>query len=126
MVDSQEYIIVFLIWLITLIFLRVIISKTRGKTRLPPSPRALPVIGHMHLLGPIPHQALNKLSNRYGPLIYFYIGSKPSVLVSSQELAKEVYKNHETTFLNRPKMANFDYLTYGTADMAMAPYGSFH
>ncbi|XWS59215.1 hypothetical protein CRYUN_Cryun08bG0102400 [Craigia yunnanensis] len=123
MVDSQDYIIVFLIWLITIIFLRAILSKTRGKTRLPPSPRALPVIGHMHLLGPIPHQPLNKLSNRYGPLIYFYIGSKPSVLVSSQELAKEVFKNHETTFLNRPKMANLDYLTYGTADMAMAPYG---
>ncbi|XWS56217.1 hypothetical protein CRYUN_Cryun09bG0067200 [Craigia yunnanensis] len=123
MVDSQDYIILFLIWLITIIFLRAILNKTRGKTRLPPSPRALPVIGHMHLLGPIPHQALNKLSNRYGPLIYFYIGSKPSVLVSSPELAKEVFKNHETTFLNRPKMANLDYLTYGTADMAMAPYG---
>lgn len=123
MVDSQDYIIFFLIWLTTIIFLRAILSKRRGKIRLPPSPRALPVIGHMHLLGPIPHQALNKLSNRYGPLLYFYIGSKPSVLVSSQELAKEIFKNHETAFLNRPKMANLDYLTYGTADMAMAPYG---
>ncbi|XP_021283128.1 3,9-dihydroxypterocarpan 6A-monooxygenase-like [Herrania umbratica] len=123
MVDSQEYIIFFLIWLITIIFLRAILSKIRGKAHLPPSPRALPIIGHMHLIGPIPHQALTKLSNRYGPLVYFYIGSKPCVLVSSQELAKEVFKNHETTFLNRPKMANLDYLTYGTADMAMAPYG---
>ncbi|XVE61224.1 hypothetical protein DITRI_Ditri06bG0022300 [Diplodiscus trichospermus] len=123
MIDSKEYFILFLIWLITIIFLHAILSKIRGKTRLPPSPRALPIIGHMHLLGPIPHQALNKLSNRYGPLIYFYIGSKPCLLVSSQDLAKEVFKNHETTFLNRPKMANLDYLTYGTADMAMAPYG---
>lgn len=124
MVDSQEYILLFLIWFITILFLRAILSNSRGKKpHLPPTPRALPVIGHMHLLGPIPHQALNKLSDRFGPLVYFYIGSKPCLLVSSQETAKEVFKNHETTFLNRPKMANLDYLTYGTADMAMAPYG---
>ncbi|XVE61225.1 hypothetical protein DITRI_Ditri06bG0022400 [Diplodiscus trichospermus] len=120
MVDTKDYIIVSLILPITIIFLRAIL---RGKPRLPPSPRALPVIGHMHLLGPIPHQAFNKLSNRYGPLIYFYIGSKPCLLVSSPELAKDVYKNHETTFLNRPRSANLDYLTYGTSDMATAPYG---
>ncbi|OMO70127.1 Cytochrome P450 [Corchorus olitorius] len=123
MLDLQDYILLFLIWLVTIILFRTILIKWRGKPRLPPSPRALPIIGHMHLLGPIPHQALTKLANRYGPLIYFYIGSKPCVLVSSHELAKEVFKNNETTFLNRPKMANLDYLTYGTADMAMAPYG---
>ncbi|KAK8515133.1 hypothetical protein V6N13_122125 [Hibiscus sabdariffa] len=123
MVDSQVYILAFLAWLITIIFLRAILRKTRGKTRLPPSPRALPVIGHLHLLGPIPHQALSKVSNRYGPLVHFYIGSNPCVLVSSQEFAKEVLKNHETSFLNRPKLVNVDYLTYGTADFAMAPYG---
>lgn len=124
MVGSQEYILLFLIWFITIFFLRAILSNSRGrKPHLPPTPRALPVFGHMHLLGPIPHQALNKLSDRFGPLVYFYIGSKPCLLVSSQETAKEVFKNHETAFLNRPKMANLDYLTYGTADMAMAPYG---
>ncbi|KAK8508352.1 hypothetical protein V6N13_055802 [Hibiscus sabdariffa] len=77
----------------------------------------------MHLLGPIPHQAFSKLSNRYGPLVHFYIGSNPCVLVSSQEFAKEVLRDHETSFLNRPKLVNIDYLTYGTADFAMAPYG---
>ncbi|OMO70128.1 Cytochrome P450 [Corchorus olitorius] len=115
--------IVILIWLITIIFLRAIFSPRKGKLRLPPSPPALPIIGHMHFLGPILHQSLAKLSNRYGPLLYFYIGSKPCLLVSSQELAKEVFENNESSFLNRPKLANLDYLTYGTADMALAPYG---
>ncbi|KAK8594554.1 hypothetical protein V6N13_015476 [Hibiscus sabdariffa] len=123
MVDSQFFIIAFLLWLITTVFLRAILVKRRGK--LPPSPRALPVIGHMHLLGPIPHQALNKLSNRYGPLVHFYIGSNPCLLISSPDLAKEFFRNHETSFLNRPKLSNLDYLTYGTSDMAMAPYGPY-
>ncbi|XP_039061722.1 cytochrome P450 93A3-like [Hibiscus syriacus] len=123
MVDPQFFILAFFIWSITIIFLRAIIGKRRGK--LPPSPRALPVIGHMHLLGPIPHQALNKLSNRYGPLVHFYIGSNRCLLISSPELAKDFFRNHETSFLNRPKLSNLDYLTYGTSDMAMAPYGPY-
>ncbi|KAL4388655.1 hypothetical protein GQ457_09G002310 [Hibiscus cannabinus] len=123
MVDSQFFILAFLLWSITFVFLRAILGKRRGK--LPPSPRALPVIGHMHLLGPIPHQALNKLSNRYGPLVHFYIGSNPCLLISSPDLAKEFFRNHETSFLNRPKLSNLDYLTYGTSDMAMAPYGPY-
>ncbi|KAG6744806.1 hypothetical protein POTOM_051446 [Populus tomentosa] len=42
-----------------------------GKAGLPPSPRALPINGHMHLLGPNPHQAFHKLSTRYGPCINY-------------------------------------------------------
>ncbi|OMO70116.1 Cytochrome P450 [Corchorus olitorius] len=76
----------------------------------------------MHLLPPILHKSLANLSNRYGPLFYFYIGSKPCLLVSSHELAKEALFDNSTCFLNRPKLANLDYLTYGSADMAMAPY----
>ncbi|KAF5473334.1 hypothetical protein F2P56_009952 [Juglans regia] len=108
------------IWLIGFFFIR-----PRTKPRLPPSPRALPIIGHLHLLSKIPHQALHKLSNRHGPLIYLLFGSKPCVIVSSPEMARECLKTNEFCFLNRPKMANIDYLTYGSADFTMAPYGPY-
>ncbi|KAJ0053630.1 hypothetical protein Pint_01356 [Pistacia integerrima] len=124
MVDLQnEYILLFLIWLLSLFFLLTIYTKTRAKARLPPSPRAIPIIGHLHLLGPIPHQALHKLSLKHGPLVHFFLGSKPCLLVSSPEIGKDIFRNHESNFMNRPYFTNLDYLTYGLADLAMAPYG---
>ncbi|XP_050382483.1 cytochrome P450 93A2-like [Argentina anserina] len=121
----HEYLVLLLIWLVSFILFRTIFSKTRTHRHLPPSPRALPIIGHLHLLGRIPHQALHKLSIRHGPLIHLYFGSKPCVVVSSPEMARECLKTHEMSFLNRPKMTNVDYLTYGSADFVMAPYGPY-
>ncbi|KAK2661650.1 hypothetical protein Ddye_000224 [Dipteronia dyeriana] len=76
----------------------------------------------MHLMSPIPHQAFHKLSTRYGPLVYFFIISKPCGFASSPEIAKEFLKTNETNFLNRPKVANLHYLTYGSSDFATVPY----
>ncbi|KAJ8900031.1 hypothetical protein K2173_024145 [Erythroxylum novogranatense] len=112
-------------FLASIIFFITLLAKTRSKSRLPPTPRALPIIGHMHLLGPLPHQAFHKLAAQYGPLVYFYIGSKPCVLASTPELAKEILKTQEANFLNRPRVANLDYLTYGSSDFATIRYGPY-
>ncbi|KAF5738943.1 3 9-dihydroxypterocarpan 6A-monooxygenase-like [Tripterygium wilfordii] len=124
MADIQEFTIPVIAFLASIILVQLI-ARNRHKTRLPPSPTSLPIIGHMHHLGPIPHQAFHKLSLKYGPLIYFFIGSKPSLLASSPELAKEILKTHESNFMSRPKVANLDYLTYGSADFATIPYGPY-
>ncbi|KAL3534245.1 hypothetical protein ACH5RR_002706 [Cinchona calisaya] len=124
MVDVQAYILLFLIWLIPTILLRKLFSNRSGSL-LPPSPLALPIIGHLHLLLPIPHQALHKLSNRYGPLIHIFLGSVPCVVASSPEMAKEFLKTHESSFSNRPSSAVVDYITYGTQDFSFAPYGPY-
>lgn len=123
MANLLDYLVYLPIWVASIILVHTILTKLRNKVPLPPSPPALPIIGHMHHLGPIPHQAFHKLSTRYGPLIYFFIGSKPSVLASSPEVVKEILQTNEDNFLNRPKVANLDYLTYGSADFATAPYG---
>ncbi|KAJ0111614.1 hypothetical protein Patl1_01392 [Pistacia atlantica] len=46
-------------------------------------------------------------------------------LLLPQKLAKEILKTNETKFLNRPKMANLDYLTYGSSDFATVHYGPY-
>ncbi|KAM6592814.1 hypothetical protein CsatA_000517 [Cannabis sativa] len=125
MTDFQGYIILFLVWIVSTILVRAIFTKTRTKFRLPPSPMALPIIGHLHLLGPIPHQAFHKLSNHYGPLIHLYLGSVLCVVASTPEVAKEFLKTQETSFLNRPQMTAVDYLTYGSADFSFTPYGPY-
>ncbi|XP_059311106.1 3,9-dihydroxypterocarpan 6A-monooxygenase-like [Lycium ferocissimum] len=121
MADVQGY---WLIGLASSIFIWFLF-RNRTNSRLPPSPFSLPIIGHLHLLGPIPHQALHKLSNRYGPLIHIMLGSVPFLVVSSPEMAKIFLKTHEISFLNRPQAAIVDYLTYGSKDFIFAPYGPY-
>ncbi|ESQ40618.1 hypothetical protein EUTSA_v10013294mg [Eutrema salsugineum] len=124
MADLQYFFVIILLCLgITVLIQAIVTKRFRNKPPLPPSPIALPIIGHIHLLGPIAHQALHKLSIRYGPLIYLFIGSIPNLIVSSAEMANEILKSNELNFLNRPKMQNVDYLTYGSADFFSAPYG---
>ncbi|KAH9770488.1 cytochrome P450 [Citrus sinensis] len=106
-------------------FGRSIFGRSKITSNLPTSPLALRIIGHLHLLGPIPHQALHKLSMRYGPLIHFFLGSVPCIVACSPETAKEILKIHETSFCDRPISATVDYLTYGSADFAFAPYGPY-
>lgn len=115
----------FLIWLFSSLFLKYVVFSKRGACHLPPSPFGLPIIGHLHLLSPIPHQALHKLSTRYGPLIHLNLGFVPCLVVSSPEMAKEVLKTHETSFLNRPQTSVVDYLTYGSQDFSFAPYSVY-
>ncbi|KAI3472157.1 hypothetical protein Pfo_029645 [Paulownia fortunei] len=124
MAEVREYFIFFLIWLISTILIRALFRR-RSSPRLPPSPLALPIIGHLHLLAPIPHQALAKLSSRYGPLIHICLGSVPCVVASSPEISKEFLKTHESSFSDRPQTAATDYLTYGSQDFSFAPYGPY-
>ncbi|KAK6232262.1 hypothetical protein SCA6_002335 [Theobroma cacao] len=123
MSDLGDHAILVTVCLATIVLFLAIFAKTRAKGRRPPSPPALPIIGHLHLLRPIPHQGLHKISTRYGPIVSFYLGSKHCVLVSTPDIAEEFLKTNEASYLDRPKMANFDYLTYGTSDFSTAPYG---
>ncbi|XP_062115169.1 cytochrome P450 93A3-like [Humulus lupulus] len=125
MEDIQNYIILFLLWLVSTFVVRAMFSKSKTKGRLPPSPYALPIIGHLHHLGPLPHQSLYKLSNRYGPLMHLYLGSVPTVVASSPEVAKEFFKTHEAAFSSRPLPSILNYLSYPSPDLTFAPYGPY-
>nr|GMD46394.1 cytochrome P450 93A3-like [Ipomoea batatas] len=124
MAEFQEFIFPLLSCLILTILLGILFRK-QTNSRLPPSPLAFPIIGHLHLLAPIPHQALHNLSNRHGPLMQIWLGSVPCVVASSAEMAKEFLKTHEYSFSDRPISAAVDYLTYGSQDFSFAPYGPY-
>ena len=121
----KSYAIHSLLWLLSIIILRALFARWRTSLRLPPSPLALPILGHLHLLAPIPHQALHKLAIRFGPLISIRLGSVPCVVASSAETAKEFLKTHELSFADRPQSKAVSYLTYGSADFSFAPYNSY-
>ncbi|KAF5785811.1 putative 3,9-dihydroxypterocarpan 6A-monooxygenase [Helianthus annuus] len=125
MADFQSYISIFLICQISTILIWVFSKSPRAKSHLPPSPYALPIIGHLHLLSPTPHHAFQKLSIQYGPVFRVLMGSVPCVVACSAETASQFLKTNENSFLDRPQNSALDYLSYGSKDFAFIAYGPY-
>ncbi|XP_076899792.1 cytochrome P450 93A3-like [Bidens hawaiensis] len=125
MTEFQGYLFYFLIWLISTTLILAFFKFSRAKYHLPPTPFSLPIVGHLHLLGPIPHQAFHRLSQRYGPVFRLFMGSEPCVVASSPETAKEFLKTYENAYLDRPRNSATIYITYGSKDFAFTPYGPY-
>ncbi|KAG8045772.1 hypothetical protein GUJ93_ZPchr0008g11411 [Zizania palustris] len=104
----------------------VALSQYNGdrRGRLPPSPRGLPLLGHLHLLGALPHRALRSLAAAHGPVLLLWLGRVPAVLVSSAVAAEEVMRARDLAFASRPRNAMAERLLYGR-DVAFAPYGEY-
>ncbi|PUZ52928.1 hypothetical protein GQ55_5G012300 [Panicum hallii var. hallii] len=69
----------------------------------------------MHcLLGALPHHAMRRLAQRYGPVMLLRLGHVRAVVVSSPEAPREVMKTHDAIFANRGRNITF------------APYQSRH
>lgn len=130
MTDIQCYsFLLIFVSLISTLLIRSIFNKpnkpTTGRLHLPPSPPALPVIGHLHLLTPSLYKSLHRLSTKYGPLLYLRFGASRCLLVSSASVAAEIFKTHDLAFSSRPIFAFADKLQYGTSGFITAPYGAY-
>lgn len=98
-------------------------SRKNG-LRLPPGPWQLPVIGSLHhLIGGLPHRALQDLSRRHGPLMLLRFGANPVVVASTAEAAKEIMKTHDTAFCTRPLSSSVKALGKRGLGIVFAPYG---
>ncbi|XP_044464057.1 trimethyltridecatetraene synthase-like [Mangifera indica] len=114
-------------WLAALIFLRRIISTSRSQSLQspPPGPKPWPIIGNLNLIGPLPHQSLHKLAEKYGPIMQLKFGSFPVVVASSAEMAKLFLKTHDHIFASRPSTAAGKHTTYNYLNITWAPYGPY-
>ncbi|KAG6384744.1 hypothetical protein SASPL_153565 [Salvia splendens] len=96
-----------------------------SRKRLPPSPPKLPLIGNLHQLGSATHRSLQSFSRRYGPLMLLHFGKVPVLIASSAEAAREIMKNQDLIFSNRPQLSIAGRLVYNNRDVAFAPYGEY-
>ncbi|RCV34375.1 hypothetical protein SETIT_7G155100v2 [Setaria italica] len=97
-----------------------------GHHRLPPSPPALPVLGHLHLVGSLPHVSLRDLAGRHGPdLMLLRLGSLPVLVVSSPRAAEAVLRTHDHVFASRPHSLVGEVVLYGPSDVGFAPHGDY-
>ncbi|GLJ14492.1 hypothetical protein SUGI_0234330 [Cryptomeria japonica] len=105
------------------------LKKDRSdRHRLPPGPRALPILGHFHLLidkeKPF-HRILDSLSKVYGPIMHLKFGSRPVLIISSLELAKKCFTVNDLSFASRPRLTQGKHLGYNYMLVGWAPYGSY-
>ncbi|OMO71598.1 Cytochrome P450 [Corchorus olitorius] len=104
------------------------LSNYRSGARYPPSPPALPLVGHLHLLlsstTSFPKK-LHSLATNYGPLLQLHLGASPCILVSSAKYAKEILKTQELNYVDRPEFSYPDYNIYHGSDFILAPYGTY-
>nr|GME15465.1 cytochrome P450 71A3-like [Ipomoea batatas] len=104
---------------------KFLFSSPRDTKNSPPSPPKLPILGHILQIGSYPHRYFHQLSKQYGPLILLQFGSVPVLVASSSETAREIMKDHDLIFSDRPKSSINDRLFYGSKDVAFAPYGEY-
>ncbi|KAL8481402.1 hypothetical protein ACS0TY_027783 [Phlomoides rotata] len=106
-------------------FSKSFIFKHRKNLKLPPGPTPWPIIGNFNLIGPIPHQSLHSLSQKYGDIMQLKLGKFPVVVASSPEMAKQFLRIHDASFASRPTLAAGKYTSYNYSDTALTPYGPF-
>nr|AYM55611.1 cytochrome p450 [Croton stellatopilosus] len=108
------------------IFLLYFLNKPTT-SRLPPGPKGLPLIGNLLQLD---YTNIAKhlwlLSQNYGPLMSLKIGSRPTLIISSAEMAKQVLKTQDLEFCNRPLFAGPQRLSYNGIDLIFSPYGNYY
>ncbi|XP_062194960.1 indole-2-monooxygenase-like [Phragmites australis] len=101
-------------------------NKQRQAKHPPPSPPGLPIIGHMHLVGDLPHVSLRDLATKHGHgggLMLLRLGAVPNLVVSSPRAAQAIMRRHDHIFASRPTSKLSDDLLYGSSDIGFAPYG---
>jgi hypothetical protein len=75
-----------------------------GSIRPPPSPWALPIIGHLHhMADALPHRAMQDLSRRHGQLMLLRLCELRVVVASSADAAWEIMKTQDLAFASRPR-----------------------
>ncbi|ONK72724.1 uncharacterized protein A4U43_C04F22480 [Asparagus officinalis] len=99
------------------------ILTRRKKFRLPPGPLGLPLVGNLPFLGPKLHHRFDEYSRAYGPIVKLKLGSKLWIVISSPEIAKQVYKDNDIIFSNHDQPIAARVISYEGSNLVRSPYG---
>nr|WOF00833.1 flavonoid hydroxylase 1 [Dracocephalum moldavica] len=86
--------------------------------------------GHLHLMGGgsstnLPHFNLAHLADQHGPIFTIRLGVHRAVVVSSPELAKELFTACDAAVSSRPPLRASKHMSCDLAMFGFAPYGSY-
>lgn len=93
----------FFVTMLLLLLVFLFLKSQKPRRNLPPSPPgAWPIVGHLPLLGKLPHITMENWAKHYGEIILLRLGSFPTVVVSSPEMAREVLLTQDKIWASRP------------------------
>ncbi|XP_050219790.1 cytochrome P450 CYP82D47-like [Mercurialis annua] len=116
--------------LTALLFFTFYYIKKNTNTRKPEPPKAAggwPIVGHLPLLSGSepPFITLGRLADKYGPIYSMKLGMHKAVVVSSKELAKELFTAKDLAVSDRPELTATKHLGYNGAMFAIGRYGEY-
>ncbi|XP_018435237.1 cytochrome P450 705A22 isoform X2 [Raphanus sativus] len=127
-VDFENFFILIILCLFSFLCYHFFFKKPNDSEGcdLPPSPPSLPIIGHLHhLLSLLLHKRLQKLSSKYGHILYLRVLNVPIVLVSSASIAYEIFKAQDMNVSDRNLPTNEGSLFFGSFGFVTAPYEDY-
>ncbi|KAI3684783.1 hypothetical protein L6452_34009 [Arctium lappa] len=113
---------------ITLLLYCLSFIYNKTTTTAPEASGAWPIIGHLKLFGAssdLPHLALASMADRYGPIFTVWLGIRRVLVVSSWEIAKEIFTTHDVIASDRPKYLAAKILGHNYVSVTFAPYGPY-
>ncbi|XP_052157807.1 indole-2-monooxygenase-like [Oryza glaberrima] len=114
--------------LLVLLVMRCYVTRSGAKLldKLPSVPGRLPVIGHLHLIGSLPHISLRDLATKHSPdMMLLHLGAVPTLVVSSSRVAQSILRTHDDIFASRPYSPIANILFYGATDVGFSPYNEY-
>ena len=90
-----------LLWVVWALVTELRHRRSEAFGRLPPGPRWWPVVGNMLQLDLTPHKSFARLAQTHGPIMTLWLGSMSTVVISSNKLAREMFKNHDVVLAGR-------------------------
>lgn len=106
----EVYVLVVACLLLPVLLLKL---NSRPKYKLPPSPRAYPITGHLHLLGKLPHQSMANMAKQYGEIYSLRLGSVPAIVVTTPEMAREFLQVQDKCWASRTtRISSAFYFSY--------------
>lgn len=98
---------------------------TKKRKKLPPGPKGIPVLGHLHMIGKNPHQDFERLAKQHGPIMYLQFGFVPNIIVSSAKAAELFLKTYDLVFASRPPHEASKYMSWDQKNLAFGKYGAY-
>ncbi|XP_019358962.1 PREDICTED: cytochrome P450 2J5-like [Gavialis gangeticus] len=89
--------------LITFYFVWNFLSVQRARSKLPPGPAPLPLIGNLWTIRfQVHHETLLKMARRHGNMYTLWLGQTPVIVLNGFQAVKDALISHSDDFVERP------------------------